>query len=141
MRASFPDVAFALETTALMFEVENRLYLESYLRTWDKGAEFVFQLSGSNELVVEPMVKSYGGYPVWGRYIAAQSPTTGRIQLRYVLHVHCTLRGKHRSEPIFQVEIEASSLERVLTKSLDQIKKHCNKRLVVLPVETIRTNN
>jgi hypothetical protein len=141
LRCTFPDIAFALETTALQFEIENELYLESCIRTWEKGAELTFQLSGSYELVIQPMVKSYGGYPVWGTPLTFKDPDTGRTSERYILHVLCSLRKGPMASPEFQVEIKASSLERVIGKTLAQIQRHCNKRLVPLPIETIKNNN
>lgn len=140
LRIEHPDVAFELETAALEHELFNELFYNGCIRTWDKGASITIELSGDHKLIVTPMVRSYGGYPVWGRIYNLTDPTTGESISHQRLHVHVILRKGESTENLTEFELEASSLERVVLKSLAHIKKICNKRLAVQLVEDIYPN-
>jgi hypothetical protein len=140
LRIEHPDVAFELETAALEFEMLNELFYQGCIRTWEKGASITIELSGNHSLIVTPMVRSYGGYPVWGRVIDAFNPQTGQTVKRQVLHVHVMLREGSSTDNLVEFELQASSLERIAVKALAQIQQICSKRLVVQLVEDIYPN-
>jgi hypothetical protein len=141
LRMQHPEVAFALETLELEHVFEHELFFEGQLRTWDKGAEFIIELSCDYQLLIQPMVRSYGGYPVWGRTVAFTNADTKEVIYRQVLHVHVALRKKTTQVVEAEFELEASSLERVVEKSLSHLKVLSKKRLVALLIENIETTN
>jgi hypothetical protein len=128
-------VAFELETAALEHELVNELFYDGCIRTWDKSASITIELSGDHKLVISPMVRSYGGYPIWGQMLrTAETEITQRLQ------VHVALRKGEQSENLTEFEVKANSLERVVLKALVQIQQICNKRLAVQLVEDIDPN-
>lgn len=135
LRIEHPDVAFELETAALEHELFNELFYNGCIRTWDKGASITIELSGDHKLIVTPMVRSYGGYPVWGQMLR-----TAETEITHRLQVHVALRKGDRSENLTEFEVKASSLERVVLKALSNIQQICNKRLSVQLVEDIYPN-
>ena len=140
LRIEHPDVAFELETAALEHELFNELFYNGCVRTWDKGASITIELSGEHKLIVTPMVRSYGGYPVWGRMITIFDPSTEESTNRQRLHVHIMLRKGESTENVTEFELQASSLERVVLKALAHIQQICSKRLAVQLVEDIYPN-
>ena len=130
-------MAFELETAALEHELLNELFYCGYVRRWEKGASITIELSGNHTLVVSPMVRSHGGYPVWGRMITIFNPATGEFTSRQRFQAHITLRKGESLENLVEFELQANSLERVVSKALSQIQKICNKRLTVQLVEEI----
>ena len=128
-------MAFELETAALEHELVNELFYDGRIRTWRKSASITIELSGDYKLVISPMVRSYGGYPIWGQMLrTAETEITQRLQ------VHVALRKGEQSENLTEFEVKANSLERVVLKALVQIQQICNKRLVVQLVEDIDPN-
>ena len=140
LRIEHPDVAFELETAALEYELFNELFYSGCIRTWDKGASITIELSGDHKLIVTPMVRSYGGYPVWGKTFIVQDPRTGETETRQRYQVHVSLRKGDGAENLTEFEVEASTLERIVLKALAHIQKICNKRLAVQLVEDIYPN-
>jgi len=137
MRIEHPELAFELETAELEYQFTNQLHLEGYLKTWDKNAQFVIQLNAGYELVISPMVRSYGGYPIWGRAVRYFSEQQNKEITQTMYHLHCALRSSVKEEPEFQFEIESRSLGRAIEKSLNHIKNAHHKRFVAMPVVTI----
>lgn len=130
-------MAFELETSALEHELFNELFYIGCVLTWDKGASITVELSGGHKLVVSPMVRSHGGYPVWGRMITIFNPVTGESTTRQRLQAHIILRKGESIESLVEFELQANSLERVVSKALAQIQKICKKRLTVQLVEEV----
>jgi hypothetical protein len=137
MRIEHPELAFELETSELEYQFTNLLFLEGYLKTWEKNAHFVIQLNAGYELVISPMVRSYGGYPVWGRAFKFFSEQENKEITQTMYHFHCALRSAVLEEAEFQFEIESRSLGRAIEKALNHIKNAHHKRFVALPVVTI----
>lgn len=130
-------MAFELETSALEHELLNELFYIGCVLTWDKGASITIELSGEHKLVVSPMVRSHGGYPVWGRMITIFNPATGEFTSRQRLQTHIALLKGESIESLVEFELQANSLERVVSKALAQIQKISKKRLTVQLVEEV----
>lgn len=137
MRIEHPALAFELETAELEYQFTNTLYLEGYLKLWDKNAAFVISLTSGYELVISPMVRSYGGYPVWGRTFKFFSEAENKEITQTMYHFHFSLRDAEAEEPEFEFEIESRSLGRAIEKGLNHIKTAHRKRFAAVPVVTI----
>ena len=133
-RINHPDLAFEMQNAMVEMELTNRLFLESYMRVTGKDVEVVFQLTPDHELVVRPMVTSYGGYPIWGRPVRIINEETKERLEGFRYHVHCTLRKSETKNPEFEFELQSHNLGRIVDKAIEHIKQVHKKRLAAIPV-------
>lgn len=137
MRIEHPGLAFELETAELEYEFTNQLFFEGRLKTSEKNAQFVIRLTAGYELVISPMVRSYGGYPVWGRKFKFFNEAENQEITQTMYHFHFSLRDGELETPEFEFEIESRSLGRAIEKGLNHIKTAHRKRFAAVPVVTI----
>lgn len=133
-RINHPDLAFEMQNAMVEAELTNATFLESYMRVTGKDVEIVFQLTHGYELIVRPMVKSYGGYPMWGRAVRFINDETKERHEGFRFHVHCTLLAQETKNPEFEFELQSHNLGRLVDKALEQIKQLHKKRLAAIPV-------
>lgn len=133
-RINHPDLAFEMLNAMVEAELTNATFLEAYMRVTGKDVEIVFQLTHGYELVVRPMVKSYGGYPIWGRPVSFINGETKERHEGFRFHVHCTLRVQQTKNPEFEFELQSHNLGRLVDKALEHIKQLHKKRLAAIPV-------
>jgi hypothetical protein len=133
-RTQHPDLAFEMQNTQVEMELTNRLFLESYMLVSGKDVEIVFKLTNGYELVVRPMVRSYGGYPIWGRSVFFINEETKERVDGFRYHVHCTLRPEATKDPEFEFELQSHNLGRIVDKAIENIKQVHKKRFAAIPV-------
>lgn len=138
LRLAFPEEAFALETVMLESDLVSKLAYNGYIRKFAGTAEIIIKLSGNHELVISPGFRTELGAKFWGSVRDLRSAEDREVVSKYVISTVCQLRHESRKfETIAEFRIEATSLERVVSKFLYSVQKVCRKRLVPLPIETI----
>ncbi len=137
MRIEHPGLAFELETAELEYELTNQLYLQGLLKISDKNAQFIIKLTSDYELTISPMVRSYGGYPVWGRTFKFFNEAENKEVTQTMYHFHFSLSAGEQGIPEFEFEIESRGLGRAIEKGLNHIKTAHRKRFAAVPVVTM----
>ena len=143
LKYNFPDVAFEMECDQIRAELDDKLGLQSCVNVNGKEAIATLTLNDGFELLIKPMAPGFHGYKHWFKWRELTHPKTGETlnlsQLRCSVEL-IVFEAETDSYPsVIAFGVDAPSLDELISKTLDKIRKHCGLRLVALPV--VKTNN
>lgn len=138
LRRMFPDAALELDSARIAHEINQTLKLQGSVSRVEKSARCQIHLANGWILEFRPISVVSDGFESWTRAVKTRYQEHGTSEIRWIFSVECILRKIAQPKEVSLVfQVEASTVERLIKKSLYMIEKLGKKRLVPLPIENI----
>lgn len=144
LKLFLPEIALALETEQVRFELEEEMQLQVSVVCNGLTASAEIQLNDEYKLIVRPAIPGFNGSLNWFKWRELTHRQTGEVIK--MSQVRCTVSLEAPNldtdeQPIFSMGIDAPNMEQLVRQALDKIHRHCELKLVALPVVHKKTNN